>query len=79
MKILFISKETDHELIRKMVQQVKSSEDFLLLLTAAFHYRKIDSCVAVTIKELSNMEISYNTWLELLNHKDPWYFRISNA
>ncbi|MFA5432015.1 MAG: hypothetical protein WC319_03975 [Candidatus Paceibacterota bacterium] len=79
MKILFISKEADYELIKKMAQQVKSSEDFILLLTAAFHYRKDDSCVAIVVKELSNQEISYKIWLEVLNYKDPWYFRISSS
>jgi hypothetical protein len=79
MKGLFMSKEIDYELIKKMAQQAKTFDDLILLFTAAFHYRKDDSYIGIVVKELSQQEISYKVWLEVLNYKDPWYFRISTS
>lgn len=79
MKGLSMNKEIDYELIKKMAQQARTLEDLLMLFTAAFHYRKNDSYIGMVIKELSVQEIRYEVWLEVLNYKDPWYFRISTS
>ncbi len=79
MKAVFISKEIDHELMKKMARQAKTFKELEQLFTAGFHYRKDSSYSGFITKELSMQEINCNVWLEVLNYKDPWYFRISTS
>lgn len=79
MKAVFISKEIDHELMKKMARQAKTFKELEQLFTAGFHYRKDSSYSGFIAKELSTQEINCDVWFEVLNYKDPWYFRISTS
>jgi len=79
MKVLHISREVDIELMGKIAQKIETSANILRLFTAGLHYRKEKDYGGLIAKELLNLKkkMPHKTWIEILRHKDPWYFRIS--
>lgn len=80
-KGIYISVAVDNELLRKMVKQTRTLEDFLETTNAFIHHRKDERYYSLLVKEFSNpeIEIDWQVWLGLLTHPDPYYSRVSQA
>jgi hypothetical protein len=71
------SRDFDVKIIKYMIAISKTSFDIVRTMTVAFHYRNSKQHAVIIAEELKEKELPHHVWLEILNQKETWYFRIS--